>query len=215
MENNQDAVAAKIYEDGVLVIVAGRLYFVPFEEYKVLKEANSGDIFNVEYAGGIISWPSLSLDVSVSNIEIVAPEETYKYPKMTVCVTGGAVVLGTILVIFSGASVFFVHETNPDQIFYARICLVLFTAACIYILFLFVILMQTIKINREGITQKSPGCKEVSIPWNRIQKLKKLKFDNCLKIVSEDGASILVNSSLQGYENLMYYILAKTGLTER
>jgi len=67
------AEVSQISEHGLWVLVEGREYFMPFEQFPWFRQATIGAVLNVELAGpGHLYWPDLDVDLAVESI--VHPE---------------------------------------------------------------------------------------------------------------------------------------------
>ena len=55
---------------GIWILVKGKEYFLPYEDYPWFKKAKIEDIIKVElYHGVHLFWPALDVDLSVDSLE--------------------------------------------------------------------------------------------------------------------------------------------------
>lgn len=68
--STSDAEVTHINTRGFWLLVNGKEYFLPYEDYPWFREAKVGEILKVElHHGSHLHWPALDVDLSVDSLD--------------------------------------------------------------------------------------------------------------------------------------------------
>jgi len=68
--NTSDVEVTNISRHGLWLLVAGKEYFLPYQDYPWFKEARLGEILNIELLrGSHLHWPALDVDLCLESLD--------------------------------------------------------------------------------------------------------------------------------------------------